>query len=80
MKKSKQHLVSALTISATIATVGLTKHEQISADSTVSVPTESTTQTQSIENVQSKVDNAKQNVEDAQQNVKISENNLNAFI
>ncbi|MBL1069683.1 hypothetical protein JEM50_02340, partial [Ligilactobacillus salivarius] len=78
MKKSKQHLVSALTISATIATVGLTKHEQISADSTVSVPTESTTQTESIENVQSKVDNAKQNVEDAQQNVKISENNLNA--
>ncbi|MCQ4116426.1 hypothetical protein NOU10_03355 [Ligilactobacillus sp. MP3] len=78
MKKSKQHLVSALTISATIATVGLTKHEQISADSTVSVPTESTTQTQSIENVQSKVDNAKQNVKDAQQNVKIAENNLNA--
>ncbi|WP_242439776.1 hypothetical protein [Ligilactobacillus salivarius] len=78
MKKSKQHLVSALTISATIATVGLTKHEQISADSTVSVPTESTTQTQSIENVQSKVDNAKQNVKDTQQNVKISENNLNA--
>ncbi|WP_410504558.1 hypothetical protein ABE953_07635 [Ligilactobacillus salivarius] len=85
MKKSKQHLVSALTISATIATIGLTKHEQISADSTVSVPTESTTQTQSIENVQSKVDNAKQNVKDAQQNVKdaqqnvkIAENNLNA--